>query len=95
MRTLQKRMPDTGVAPVVVPAAEHDWVASSAARMTRDLTRAGYPVVGDVADLAPRAARRAGRPRDGGPDDRQVLELAIRMIVDPSWRTGRERSVEQ
>lgn len=95
MRTLQKRMPDTGVAPVVVPAAEHDWVASSAARMTRDLTRAGYPVVGDIADLAPRAARRAGRTRHGGPDDRQVLELAIRMIVDPSWRTGRERSVEQ
>lgn len=95
MRTLQRRMPDTGVAPVVVPAAEHAWVSSSAARMTRDLTRAGYPVVGDVADLAPRAARRAGPTRHGGPDDRQVLALAIRMIVDPSWRTGRERSVER
>ncbi|MCY4728062.1 hypothetical protein NYO98_17395 [Nocardioides sp. STR2] len=96
MRTLQRRMPDSGVAPVVVPAAEHAWVASSAARMTRRLTRAGYPVVGDLADLAPRAA--ADRPGPSGPagvDGRQVLDLAIRMIVDPGWRTSRERSVER
>ena len=86
MRTLQRRMPDTGVAPVVVPASEHDWVASSAARMTRARTRAGYPVVGDGADLAPRAGRRTGETRHGGADDRQVLELAIRMIADPRWR---------
>ena len=99
MRTLQTRMPDSGVAPVVVPAAEHEWVATSAARMERRLTRAGYPVVGDLADLAPRAAadrpgpsRPAGR---AGVDGQQVLDLAIRMIVDPGWRTGRERRVER
>ena len=94
MRTLQRRMPDSGVAPVVVPAAEHEWVASSAERMARRLTRAGYPVVGDLADLAPRAA--ADRPGPAGParvDGQQVLDLAIRMIVDPGWRT--ERSVER
>ena len=56
MRTLQRRIPDSGVAPVGVPDRERDWVASSAARMTRHLTRAGYPVVGDLADLAPRSA---------------------------------------
>jgi hypothetical protein len=81
MRTLQRRIPDTGVAPVVVPAREQEWVAASAERMTRALTRAGYPVVGDLADLAPRAASGPGRP-----DDRQVLDLAIRMVVDPRWR---------
>jgi len=94
MRTLQRRMPDSGVGPVVVPAAEHEWVASSAERMARRLTRAGYPVVGDLADLAPRAA--ADRPGPAGParvDGQQVLDLAIRMIVDPGWRT--ERSVER
>lgn len=81
MRTLQRRIPDTGVAPVAVPAREQEWVAASAERMTRALTRAGYPVVGDLADLAPRAASGPGRP-----DDREVLDLAIRMVVDPRWR---------
>jgi hypothetical protein len=88
MRTLQRRIPDTGTAPVVVPARERDWVASAAARMTRSLTRAGYPVVGDLADLAPRTQRSATT----GPaavDDQQVLDLAIRMVVDPRWRTDR------
>ncbi|MBC2932222.1 hypothetical protein [Nocardioides sp. zg-1228] len=93
MRTLQRRIPDTGVAPVGVPAAEHDWVVASAARTTRALTRAGYPVVGDLADLAPRGSERAGAD---APDDGQVLDLAIRMIVDPRWRTGAaERTVER
>jgi hypothetical protein len=91
MRTLQRRIPDTGAAPVGVPAREREWVASSAARMTRSLTRAGYPVVGDLADLAPRAARSAAT---GPVDDRQVLDLAIRMVVDPRWRTD-EGQVER
>lgn len=93
MRTLQRRIPDTGAAPVGVPAREREWVASSAARMTRSLTRAGYPVVGDLADLAPRTEPSAVT----GPDDQQVLDLAIRMVVDPRWRTGasREGQVER
>ena len=86
MRTLQRRIPDSGVAPVGVPGRERDWVASSAARMTRHLTRAGYPVVGDLADLAPRSAPAAVT----GADDAQVLDLAIRMVVDPAWRTERQ-----
>jgi hypothetical protein len=52
--------------------------------MTRRLTRAGYPVVGDLADLAPRTAPTGAAT---GADDQQVLDLAIRMIVDPTWRT--------
>jgi hypothetical protein len=95
MRTLQRRIPDSGVSPVVVPGRERQWVADSAARSIRGLTRAGYPVVGDLADLQPRPA--AGGPASA--DDRQVLDLAIRMVVDPSWRTGPaerdERRVER
>jgi hypothetical protein len=86
MRTLQRRIPDTGVAPVGVPDTERDWVAASAARQGRQVSRAGYPVVGDLADLAPRAA--AG-PAPGA-DDQRVLDLAIAMIADPTWRTERQ-----
>ncbi len=87
MRALQQRIPDSGVAPVDVPARERDWVARSAARTIRDVTRAGYSVVGDLARLEPRPATSG----PAGPDDRQVLDLAIGMIVDPGWRTGRGR----
>lgn len=85
MRTLQARIPATDVAPVAVPAGERAWVERSAARLTRRLTRAGYPVVGDLADLAPRAASTAAP----GVDDQQVLDLAIAMVVDPAWRAPR------
>lgn len=100
MRTLQQRIPDTGAAVAVVPAREREWVAASAARMTREISRAGYAVVGDLAALAPRTAP----PAAAGPGvaDEQVLELAIRMVVDPGWRTAdrmadrmAERSVER
>lgn len=95
MRTLQRRIPDSGVAPIAVPSREQVWVAASAERMTLGLTRAGYPVIGDLAGLAPRHA--SSPTGTGGADDRQVLDLAIRMIVDPGWRSsGRvERQVER
>ena len=94
MRTLQRRIPDSGVAPVRVPARERDWVTRSAARTIRDVSRAGYAVVGDLADLEPRpAASVASGP--SGPDDRQVLDLAIRMVVDPGWRRGGPQSSER
>jgi hypothetical protein len=95
MRTLQRRMPDSGAAPVVVPAREQEWVADSAARMGRNIARAGYPVVGDLADLAPRAATSADGAAPAGAGDQQVLHLAIRMVVDPGWRTSGTRGVEQ
>lgn len=85
MRTLQRRIPDTDTGPAVVPARERAWVAASAARMAREVRRAGYAVVGDLAALAP----RTDLPAASGPDvaDQQVLDLAIRMVVDPGWRT--------
>lgn len=86
LRTLQHRMPGSGAAPVAVPEREHDWVAASAARTARAVTRAGYPVVGDLADLDPTGATPAA---DGGIG--QVLDLAVRMVVDTRWRTAGAR----
>ena len=90
-----QEIPDSGAAPVGVPAGEHEWVARWAARTARGVTRAGYSVVGDLADLEPHpAASAASVP--SGPDDRQVLDLAIRMVVDPSWRASqRQEEVER
>ena len=94
MRTLRRRMPDSGVAPVGVPAREWDWVAASAARTVRGVSRAGYPVVGDLTDLEPRSAAST-ESGPAGPDDRQVLDLAIRMVVDRTWRAGSGRTTER
>ncbi len=93
MRTLQLRMPGGGSAPVAVPEGEQEWVAAAAARSTRTLTRAGYPVVGDLADLAPTSGPH---PVRGGASDQQVLDLAIRMVADTTWRTRpAERQVDR
>ena len=92
MRTLRSRMPAGAAAPVSVPAAEMSWVDASAARLSRELTRAGYSVVGDLADLVPRIDRPA--PSGGsGAVEQQVLDLAVRMLVEPGWRTN-ERITE-
>lgn len=80
-RTLWPRMPATGTAPVAVPAEHREWLERCAARMARQLRRAGYPVVGDLAALAPSGAVAAP-----GDLDAAVLALAVRMLVDPSWK---------
>ena len=87
MRTLRTRLPRTTTPPVVVPPGARGWVAASADRVARDLRRAGYPVVGDLADLTPRLDRPAPAG-DRGSLDRQVLDLAVAMLVDPGWRGG-------
>lgn len=87
MRTLRARMPRTPVPPVAVPAAERAWLEAGADRVARDLRRAGYPVVGDLADLAPRFTAVPGGTT--GRLDEQVLDLAVTMLVDDGWRSGR------
>ena len=87
MRTLRSRMPGSDVAPAAVPAGELSWVDASARRLTRELSRAGYAVVGDLADLAPRTDRPA-RVDAPGAAQQQVLDLAVGMLVDPGWRSN-------
>ncbi|MCD6638913.1 MAG: hypothetical protein LT071_03245 [Nocardioides sp.] len=92
MRTLGARMPATSTPPVAVPAWARPWVDTAAQRVTRDLRRADYPVLGDLADLAPRwgAAQDPSTTAPAAPAgaelDRLVLALALRMLVDPSWQ---------
>ena len=83
-RTLWPRMPETATAPVAVPPGHAEWMERSAARMARELRRAGYPVVGDLAALAPTGAVPPSRDLDA-----DVLALAVRMLVDPSWKEQR------
>ncbi|MXG88950.1 hypothetical protein [Nocardioides flavescens] len=68
---------DAGPRPVVPP--EHrDWVEDAAARLHRDLTRAGYPVVGDPGGVLPGPWESA----DASPT---VLDLAVRLLLDGPW----------
>lgn len=83
-RTLWPRMPATASPPVAVPPEHLEWMERSAARMGRELRRAGYPVVGDLAALAP-----SGAAPPSGDLDADVLALAVRMLVDPSWKEQR------
>jgi hypothetical protein len=89
MRTFLARLPETSTPPVSIPASARPWIDAAAQRMVRDLRRADYPVVGDLADLVP-----SGDHADPGPAgaglDQLVLDLAARMLVDPDWRRATE-----
>lgn len=79
-RTLWPRLADVGGRPVAVPEEQREWLARRAARMARQLRRAGYPVVGDLAGLAPRADRR--QETRSGPSEDGVLDLAVAMLLE-------------
>ncbi len=81
-RTLWPRIPLTTMPPVSVPDEHREWVTREAERMTRRLQRAGYPVVGDPAAVAPVLTGETPAPER---PDAAVLELAVRMLVDDDW----------
>jgi hypothetical protein len=81
-RTVWPRMPVTSMPPVSVPDEHREWVARAAERMARHLQRAGYPVVGDPASVAPVLTGETPAP---GRPDAAVLDLAVRMLVDDDW----------
>jgi len=66
--------------PVSVPEEHREWVRTAAERMARRLSRAGYPVVGDPATVLPTESA----PNEATPE--QVLALAVRMLVDETWK---------
>lgn len=80
--TVWPRMPVTSMPPVSVPDEHREWVTRAAERMTRQLQRAGYPVVGDPAAVAPVLTGETPAPER---PDAAVLELAVRMLVDDDW----------
>lgn len=79
--TLRPRIPSTTTAPVAVPEEQLDWVDDMARRTTRRLRRAGYPVLGDLAGLAPAGGTRSEPDRLTS----RVLDLALRMLLDDGW----------
>ena len=81
-RTVWPRIPRTSMPPVSVPDEHREWVTRAAERMTRQLRRAGYPVVGDPAAVAPVLTGATPAPER---PDAGVLELAVRMLVDDDW----------
>ncbi|PUA82989.1 hypothetical protein C7S10_04720 [Nocardioides currus] len=81
--TLLPRMPATGHAPVGLPAEHREWVSAAAQRMVQQLRRGGYPVVGDPAVLVPAEATDQAT---GPASDEAVLDLAVRMLVDDTWK---------
>lgn len=78
--TLWSAMPRTDTPPVAVPEEYADWLAATARRTGARLRRGGYPVVGDLAGLAPVAV---GATPARLPD--RVLDLALRMLLDDGW----------
>lgn len=83
-RTLLPRMPVTASPPVALPEEHREWVRAAAERMARRLRRAGYPVVGDPASLVPADTAAPARPNVAS--GQLVLDLAVRMLVDDSWK---------
>jgi hypothetical protein len=89
-RTLLPRMPVTATPPVALPDEHREWVHAAAERMARQLSRAGYPVVGDPAALVPdvELVPTPGLvPRVASA--RLVLDLAVHMLVDAGWKEPR------
>lgn len=87
MRTLGARMPATTTPAITLPVSARPWIEAASVRVARDLSRADYPVVGDLADLSPRSASATAAGPSGAGLDRLVLDLAIRMLVDRGWLT--------
>lgn len=58
-----------------VPPEHRDWVEDAAARLHRDLVRAGYPVVGDPGGVLPGPGEATGSTGS-------VLDLAIRLLLE-------------
>jgi hypothetical protein len=75
-RTLRPWLAEAPGQPVVVPDEYFHWLNGEASRLADGLSRAGYAVHGDLADLAP--ARRAGVE---APEPRATLALAVRMML--------------
>ena len=83
--TLLPRMPVTGEPAVSLPEEHHEWVSAAAQRMAHRLRRDGYPVVGDPDLLVPPAPALLG-PASSVASDEAVLALAVRMLVDDTWK---------
>lgn len=72
----------SGKIPLQLPAEDHEWVHAWAVRSVTELTRAGYDVVGDLAEVVPppRPADDAARHPDQATDG-EVLAAAVDTLA--------------
>lgn len=83
-RTLWQRIPSGVSGLPALPEEHRDWLGVAADRMAADVRASGYPVLGDLAELAPRPADTpAPEVADASA---AVLDLAVRMLVDGRWQ---------
>jgi hypothetical protein len=75
-RTVRPLLAEEPGSPLSVPEEHHSWLRDHAARITDELSRAGYAVHGDPAVLAP--VREHGVE---APAPRSTLALALRMML--------------
>ena len=66
---------ERGARPAVPPRLR-DWVAGRAERLVEDLSRAGYPVHGELASLLPRSREEPAATTGAG-----VLDVALRALL--------------
>jgi hypothetical protein len=84
-RTVRPLLAQEPGRPLSVPEQHHSWLRDHAARIADGLSRAGYPVHGDPAALAP--VRTAGVD---APAPRSTLALATRMMLAAADTTKEE-----
>jgi hypothetical protein len=75
-RTVRPQLAHEPGRPLSVPEQHHDWLRDHAARIADGLSRAGYAVHGDPAELAP-----VREPGGEAPAPRSTLALAMRMML--------------
>ncbi|MGN0065668.1 MAG: hypothetical protein ACI379_15635 [Nocardioides sp.] len=82
--TLWRRIPAGTAGLPTVPAEHRRWLGAAADRLAEDVRGSGYPVLGDLADLAPRFT--GSTTPEVADEPTAVLDLAVRMLVDGRWQ---------
>ncbi len=78
-----------GVRPTTTPAM-HRWAVEHATRMSEEVARRSWHVVGDPADLVPGADPPPGRSPDDV-EEREVAEVAVRALAAQLLRSQAQR----
>lgn len=88
-RTVRRHLVDAlarrpgGVSRISVPATDLRWICERSERIAKELSEAGYRIVGDLDDLTPAPGRSENHPDDV--TDSELLEaalVAVRMLVE-------------
>ncbi|MGA9345004.1 MAG: hypothetical protein WBV37_07890 [Nocardioidaceae bacterium] len=76
---------------LLLPPGRFDWVMERSRRLVSELEAAGYPVVGDLQELLPRAADHEGYVSPTELTDADLATAAIRAATGLLQHAGRQR----